>query len=207
METVIASLINVLSKLHVRYEIIAVDNGSRDNTGKIIDKFTKRSDVKKVYVPINQGYGYGILEGLKECKGTFLGYLWGDTEVPHESLLSIYHALKHEGYDLCKITRIKRDVPFLRKLQTRIYNGIMRYYFGIKSNDANGCPKVMRRNLYKKLKLESKDWFLDPEIMIKCKDYKIKEIPVLCEARKHGKSKIYFTTSFEFIKNIMRYKN
>jgi len=80
--------------------------------------------------------------------------------------------------------------------------------FGIKSTDINGCPKIMRAEVYRSINPVSKDWFLDPEIMIKCrrKLFKIKEIPVISGGRKKGKSNVRWTTTFEFIKNILKYR-
>ncbi|MDD5499843.1 MAG: glycosyltransferase, partial [Candidatus Nanoarchaeia archaeon] len=69
----VVSLLNVLTsalkKEGISYEVLAVDNGSMDNTGDLIDKFSKKCrNVIKIKVKENKGYGFGVLSGLKKAK-------------------------------------------------------------------------------------------------------------------------------------------
>ena len=84
----------------------------------------------------------------------------------------------------------------------------MKLLFGVDSKDMNGCPKIMKKSVYNDLKLQSKDWFLDAEIMIKIKerDYKLGEVPVVSKDREGGKSSVNWKTAFEFLNNIIKYR-
>ena len=66
----------------------------------------------------------------------------------------------------------------------------------------------MKREVYESLHLQSRDWFLDPELIIKAKRkrYKILEVPVIFKKREKGKSKVDLKTPIEFSKNILKYR-
>ncbi|MDD5499602.1 MAG: glycosyltransferase family 2 protein, partial [Candidatus Nanoarchaeia archaeon] len=116
--------------------------------------------------------------------------------------------LKKENLDLCKITRIERTESLLRIIQSMIYNLLVKLLFGVDSKDMNGCPKIFKKEAYEKLNPESKDWFLDAEIMIKLKKNNLKfgEISVVSKDREGGKSSVSLLTGFEFLKNIFKYR-
>jgi len=81
-----------------------------------------------------------------------------------------------------------------------------RFLFPVKSRDINGTPKLMRRECYRQLDLVSKDWFIDAEIMIKSteKSYRVGEVEVSFMPRASGDSNVHLTTSFEFVRNMLR---
>ena len=91
---------------------------------------------------------------------------------------------------------------------SNLFNVLFPLMFGIHSKDVNGCPKIIKRDEIKSLNLESKDWFLDSEIMIKAKrkKYKIVEIPAEYKKRIGGKSKVKSYVIFEFLKNMIKFK-
>jgi len=209
VEEVLKRLVAHLNGKKIKFEVLAVDNGSFDNTGSIIDGLkAKDSRIKKIRIEKNQGYGYAINKGLLMCKGNYIGYLWGDNQIPPEVIIKILDALKNEQADLCKIWRKSRTESLTRKIESFIYNGLMKILFGLESKDVNGCPKIMKSGIYRPLNIKSSDWFIDAEIMIKCNDrgYKIKEIPVKPTKRKAGISKVNFMTTLEFFKNILKYR-
>lgn len=209
VDGVLNSLAASLNREKIKYEIIAVDNGSFDDTGILIDKLKKKNGkIKKLWIRKNQGYGYAIRRGLSMCKGDYIGYLWGDNQISPEAIPKLLHKLKDGQVSLCKISRVSRTESAIRRIQSYLYNSMMRIFFGVQSRDINGCPKIMKSDVYKSLNIKSSDWFIDPEILIKCKrkGYKIKEVSVTPIDRKAGVSKVSFRTTLEFIKNIFRYR-
>ena len=72
-------------------EIILVNNGSTDNTQSIMENCVRdSSNIKVLNIKINKGYGYGILEGLKICKGKILGWTHADLQTdPADSLKAL----------------------------------------------------------------------------------------------------------------------
>ena len=88
---VLEDLVQTLDAEEISFEILAVDNGSTDATGSLIEGVHARdARIVPVKIRINRGYGYGILTGLREAKGEVVGYAWGDGQVRGADLLRIY---------------------------------------------------------------------------------------------------------------------
>lgn len=207
-EVVIMDLEKTLRKKGVDYEIVAVNNGSFDRTGPILENL-KSSRMRIVTIKNNIGFGYGILKGLEAAKGKYVGYMWGDNQIPSEVVGEVFSKLLKEDLDLCKIRRTARDYGFFRKLESGAYNRIfMVTLFGKISYDINGSPKIMKRRLYERMNLKSKDWFIDTEVMGKAKRLgaRIGEIEVVYNKRGKGKSKVKFYVAMEFLKNLVKFR-
>jgi len=206
---VIVPIISELKKERIDYELILVNNGSQDETGKLIKELNKKnSRIKLVKIEVNQGYGWGIISGLKKTRGKYIGFMCGDEQVHPGDVIKTYHKLVSDNLDLCKVSRVIRQDGFKRRLISIFYNFIFSLIFPVKSRDINGTPKIMKREVYEKINLKSKDWFIDAEAMIKCekKGYKIGEVPIIFYQRKEGVSNVKLSTIFEFLKNILRYR-
>ena len=210
IEKVVNQMINKLKEEKIDYELIIVDNGSWDNTTKLSKAMgEKHEQVKVVRVEKNEGYGWGIINGLKICKGKYLGWMGGDDQNSPEDVVLVFKKLKQENINLCKVSRIIRHDGIIRKIMSAGYNKLFCLFFPISSKDINGSPKIMRQKCYKELNLLSKDWFIDAEVMIKSGKlgYKIEEVPVEFKKRSGGSSNVgLLNTSFEFIKNLIKYK-
>lgn len=204
-------LIQAFANRRIPFELVLVDNGSKDRTGQIIDELIAEGlPVVKVSVPVNQGYGNGIIEGLKRCSAPFIGYLCADGQVSAEDTVRIYLLVKGtDGRVMVKVRRRFRQDGLLRKITSIVYNGFMLLMFGrLQVIDINGSPKIFSRDAFRRMRLESKDWFLDPEIMIKAKHMGLTplELNVRGLHRQGGKSNVRFSTILEFFKNIARYR-
>ena len=72
-------------------EFILVENGSTDKSRKVFEEKIKFDDkhLKKVYVDKNQGYGYGLQQGLKEATGKYIGWLHADLQVAPKELIPL----------------------------------------------------------------------------------------------------------------------
>ena len=62
-------LFAALRRLGLRHEIVLVNNGSKDRTPELIDGFAATEPVRRVDVPVNQGYGLGVITGLRAARG------------------------------------------------------------------------------------------------------------------------------------------
>jgi glycosyltransferase involved in cell wall biosynthesis len=204
-------LLDVFERADVPLELVLVDNGSRDSTGAIIDQLIAEGHpVVKVTVNVNQGYGNGVLEGLKACSAPMVGYLCADGQVAaEEAVLTYQQARAASGPVLAKVRRRFRRDSWRRKMVSVFYNVGMQFLFGwLHSIDLNASPKVFPRAALASLHLESKDWFLDPELMLKAKPLglKILERDVEGLPRAGGKSNVRYSTCLQFAKNILRYR-
>jgi len=203
--------LDTFARAGVRFQLVLVDNGSSDRTGAIIDGLVADGQpVKKVAHADNQGYGGGILSGLRACDADVIGYLCADGQVSAEDTLMAYRLiLGREDRVLAKVRRRFRQDSVKRKLISITYNGLMQgLYGGLGAIDINGSPKLFSRAVFERMRLASEDWFLDPEIIVKAHylGLRIIEIDVEGYARQGGASNVGMGTCVEFVGNIGRYR-
>lgn len=207
VEVVAGDLLSTLRAAGLDFELVLVDNGSRDGTGRLIDRLgAANPEVRKVAVAVNQGYGWGILQGLRAATGDVVGYMGGDGQTDPGDVVRVYRKLVDEDLPFAKARRVRRHDGPIRILITLLANVLFMLLFRLRTTDVNGTPKLLRRELYESLDLESRDWFVDAEVMIKCarRGVKFGEVPVTFGARERGSSNVRFATLVEFLKNIAR---
>ncbi|MBI1850366.1 MAG: glycosyltransferase family 2 protein [Planctomycetes bacterium] len=206
---VASALCAALDAAAIDYELVLVDNGSRDKTGAIIDELSRaNARVRKVRVEVNQGFGYGILQGLASARGAWVGYLGGDGQIAPADVIAVVKRAFDPDCDLAKVNRIVRGDGPLRKLQSAVYNGLFRVLYFVRYRDINGSPKVMRREVYESIRPESRDWFLDAEIMIGCKErrFRVADVDVTFLQREKGSSHVRVSTVLEFLVNMFAFR-
>jgi glycosyltransferase involved in cell wall biosynthesis len=206
---VVTHLVSEFEKEEFTYELVLVNNGSSDKTGQLISEMIQKYPcVKAIHIEQNQGYGGGILTGLENCSGRYIGYVWGDEQVLAKDVVHVFKKLQDEKLDLCKANRIIRHDGLKRKIISRVYNRIFSLFFPVNTTDVNGCPKIFKRERYDEFQIGSRDWFIDAEIMIKSQrlHFKIGEVPIVFYQRKSGTSNVRFSTILEFIRNLCKYK-
>lgn len=204
-------LVEAFAASNIPLQLVLVDNGSRDATGAIIAELIREGQpVTSATVDVNIGYGNGILEGLKQCTAPFVGFLCADGQVSAvDTAQACAKAIAAERPILVKVRRRFRKDSWRRKLVSVLYNFGMQFVFGwLGSIDLNGNPKVLPRSVLQAMNPQSRDWFLDPEIMIKARAMGITvlENDVEGRLRQGGKSHVRYVTCLEFARNILRYR-
>ncbi|MEG6522401.1 glycosyltransferase family 2 protein [Desulfotomaculum sp. 1211_IL3151] len=198
-----------LTREQIDYELVLVDNGSTDKTGLILAELAKNNpQFKVVKVSHNQGYGWGIINGLRWASGDYLGFMGGDGQIDPSDVIKVYTSMLEGNYQLCKVKRQYRGDGLIRKYISHIFNTIFVYIFKVNVGDINGSPKMMSRDCYEQLNLGAKDWFLDAEIVLKSQylNFSVGEVPVAFHRRMGGNSSVRLSTVWEFIKNIALYR-
>jgi glycosyltransferase involved in cell wall biosynthesis len=202
-------LVESFRRKNINLELVLVDNGSTDETEKIIDEMIAQGlPIVKSKVNVNQGYGKGVLYGLQACMGKFVGFTCADGQVEAEDVVRVYEiAHNSKTPKLVKVRRRFRMDGMIRKIISIIYNAITIVMFGrIGSIDVNGNPKILPYEYLKRMNLQSKDWFLDAEVMIKAKrlGLEVYEFNVMAQMRGGGKSHVRPQTCWEFIVNLLK---
>jgi glycosyltransferase involved in cell wall biosynthesis len=206
-----AHLIEAFRAMDVDLELVLVDNGSVDGTGKIIDGLIADGcPVVKATVTVNQGYGNGVLCGIEASRGKFIGFTCADGQVEADDVAKAYRMASQMKEDkLVKVRRRFRMDGLVRKCVSVFYNILITVMFGgLGSIDINGNPKIVKREYVERMKLKSKDWFIDAEMMIKAKKLGLGvfEFNVLSQMREGGSSNVNAGTCWEFIVNLLKYR-
>ena len=196
------------------WEIILVGNyfekNQEDNTPDIVkDIASKNIRIKAVVIPKEGMMGWDARTGLSRASGRYICLIDGDEQMPSEDIIRVYQKIRDEGLDLVKPYRIIRYDGLARKMLSFIYNLLFRILFpGFHVRDINSKPKIMTRQAYATMCLESNDWFLDAEMMIKARRLKLRvgEIPTKFYKCEYRQSFVRFGAIFEFVKNLIRYR-
>jgi glycosyltransferase involved in cell wall biosynthesis len=207
----IPQLVQEFERAGHRLELVACDNGSTDRTGEIIEEFVAQGlPIVHYRVEQNEGYGNGILKSIPLCSAPWIGVIPADGQVDAEDAARLFEALKHtDGNVLGKVRRRFRMDGMTRKIVSVLYNGIVWLLWPrLGSIDVNGSPKILHRDVLAAMDLQSKNWFLDPEMMIKAQylGVKVLEMNVFARMRSNGLSHVRPSACVEFFVNLLRYR-
>ncbi len=207
----VVHLVDAFAQRQISLELVLVDNGSTDGTGRVIDELIGAGyPVVKQVVPVNRGYGHGVLCGLAACRGRFVGILHADGQVDPHDVVKVYEvAASAKSPTLVKVRRRFRMDGMRRKVISVAYNLSANILFPrLGSIDINGSPKMFPQEYLARLNLCSADWFIDPELMIKARrvGLSVIEFNVLAQMRKGGQSHVDGRTCLEFMVNLLKYR-
>jgi len=207
----IPRLFDAFHKSGYQLELVACNNGSSDNTGKMLEDF-KADGLPLVIntIDVNQGYGHGVLESIPFCTGEWIGIIPADGQVDAEDVVRVYESVaRSNGKVLGKAFRRFRLDGAWRVLVSNMYKFFMLALWPkIGSYDVNGSPKILHKDVLAAMKLESRNWLLDPEIMIKAgyMGVKVLEMNAFSRMREHGESHVQVDTIWMFISVLLRYR-
>ena len=178
IEGFVASLVTSLEEEKIDWEIILVGNyfaGAGDQTPEVVQRISDRNPRIKTVVKVKEGMmGWDMKSGLQAATGKKLAVIDGDGQMPCTDVIRVYNLMIKKGYDLVKTVRIKRSDGWYRMSISTVYNLLFKVMFpGINAWDINSKPKIITRELYQKMNLESNGWFIDAEIMIIARRLKI----------------------------------
>ena len=207
------SLINLLDGEEPEWELVLVANhfsDDGDKTPEIAKQLAKSNIRVKAITQIKKGMmGWDMRSGLEAATGKNLAVIDGDGQMPCEDVIRVYRKLINENLELAKTYRHNRDDGLYRKTISVIYNAIFMILFpGFMSRDINSKPKVMTREVYHKMDLQSDGWFVDAEIMILARRMKLKigELGTGFSCLIDRPSFVKISSIFEFLENLVRFR-
>lgn len=176
---VVANVQAALSSLDLATEIIIVDDGSVDDTGRIADVLARTEPgVRVIHHAVNRGYGAALRSGLTSATTDIVGYIDGDGQF---DAAEIHKLLPHIGhYDIVSgIRRTRRD-PLGRRIISRMWAWLMRRLLDIPVQDINSGFKLYRRQVFEGTQLLSDGAFIDAEIFARAlrRGFTVKEVEI-----------------------------
>jgi glycosyltransferase involved in cell wall biosynthesis len=175
---------SVLSKTG-EYEILFIDDGSRDETAKRI-KEIKDKNVRVIQFQRNFGKAAALSCGFKESKGDMIITMDGDLQDDPKEIPRFIEKLK--DYDVVSGWKFKRYDPITKTIPSKFFNWLTKQITGVNIHDSNCGFKAYRRYVVENLDIYGELHRYIPALAHR-KGYSIGEIKVEHHARKHGKSK------------------
>ena len=165
----VAEALATLPDLAERFEIIVVDDGSRDETPAIADELAAtHPEVRAVHHPVNLGYGAALRSGFAAARHDFIAFTDGDRQFHVADIGLLADRLAgHDRPDAVVGYRIHRADPLVRTVYANLYRIANRIFFGLSIRDVDCACKLFRRAALDGIAVASGGAFFSAELLIK----------------------------------------
>lgn len=166
----VGEALGTLPGLADTFEIIIVNDGSRDATGRIADELTAAHPgvVRAVHHPTNLGYGAALRSGFRAATHEHVAFTDGDRQFQVADVGRLIDRMAEPDHpDVVVGYRIKRADPLVRTVYARCYRLANRIFFGLKVRDVDCACKLFRRDALDGIGVESGGAFFSAELLIK----------------------------------------
>lgn len=181
-------LIENIGKVDPDYEIVFVDDGSNDETLKILKEFESNNKRVKAYsLQKHEGKSEAMTAGFQKANGDLVVTLDADLQDRPEEIKKLIKK-QREGYDLVSGWRKDRKDSFFKVFLSKIFNLTTRLFWGLRLHDYNSGLKLYTSDAAKSLNLYGGLHRFIPVLVFQ-NGFRVTEIPVVHSARKYGKSK------------------
>jgi len=193
----IASLVilavQVAGRLTSDFEVIVVNDGSSDATKEILDNLVRTyPNVRAVHHPRNRGYGAALRTGFGAATKDLIAYTDGDAQYDPAELPALWNRLTPDA-DMVTGYKISRSDPWHRVVIGRFYHHTVKLLFRLRVRDVDCDFRLMRREIFDRVKLEKDTGVICLEMMRKIQDagFRVVEVPVHHYHRLHGRSQFF----------------
>ena len=170
LEGLVNEALETLPTLADTFEIIAVDDGSKDGTPALADALAAAHPdvVRAIHHPTNLGYGAALRSGFAAARYDLVAFTDGDRQFKVADIGRLTARLAEPDQpDVVVGFRIKRADPLVRTLYARAYRLANRIFFGLTITDVDCACKLFRREALEGLRVESGGAFFSAEMIIK----------------------------------------
>ena len=191
LEELVVKISSVIKKLELNYEIILIDDGSKDDSWKsIIEITSSNKNVKALRFLKNYGKSQALSAGFKASKGDVIITMDADLQDDPNEIPELYRLVKEEQFDLVSgWKKVRHDSYFSKNIPSKVFNWAARVTSGIKLNDFNCGIKAYKKDLINQIKLTGGMHRYIPVLAKNAGYSKITEKVVIHHPRKHGKTK------------------
>ena len=206
IKPLIAEIRAAVDPLSKRYEIVLVEDGSRDNTFQILAQmYRTEAHLRVIRLKRNFGQTAALAAGLTHARGEIIVMMDGDAQNDPADIPPLLQPLEH-GYDLVCGWRYRRKDPLLRRrLPSMIANSLISWTTQVKLHDYGCTLKVMRKDIAKGLKLYGEMHRFIPAIAYE-RGARIAELKVNHRPRTRGRSKYGMTRTVRVILDLLTVK-
>jgi glycosyltransferase involved in cell wall biosynthesis len=207
----IASLVirtvQIASQLTPDFEVIVVNDGSVDATRDIADELARTyPQVRAIHHGRNRGYGGALRTGFAAATKDLIAYTDGDAQYDPAELEVLWKRLTPD-VDVVTGYKISRADPLHRVVIGRIYHHVVKVLFRLRVRDVDCDFRLIRREVFNRVKLERDTGVICLEMMRKIQDagFQVVEVPVHHYHRAHGHSQFFnvrrvFWTAIDVLK-------
>lgn len=187
------------------YEIVVCNDGSSDGTLDVIKELASQNDqIHVINHPTNKGFGATIRELYLAGRNDYIFSLPGDYQYAPKELLTMVKGLIENDFVIG--WRVNRNDPPRRKMQSMIYNFMLRLFYGNTNKDVNSI-KLFKREILDNIELRSQSPFVDAELCIRAAHagYNVVEIPIehlprMTQGASGGKISVILDTFGDLVK-------
>jgi len=187
LPTLLESALEIGDQLGVDFEIVIVDDGSRDRSAEILDAWARRDPrISSVHHPTNRGYGAALRAGLRQARGDLVFFSDADLQFDLGEITSL---LEHtEDVEIVVGYRSPRRDPWARRLIAWVWGRLVRALFDLPVRDIDCAFKIFRREVLDAIPIESIGAFVNTEILARARaaGFRIKQVPVSHHPRRSG---------------------
>lgn len=191
--TMIIRVLQTLQEVTDDYEIIVINDGSADDSARVLDEMARHYDrLRVIHRSQPSGYGGVLRAGFAAAEKDWIFYTDGDAQYDARELSLLARAVR-DGVDMVNGYKIKRRDPFHRVVIGLAYQYFVKAIFGLTIRDVDCDFRLMRRVIFDKVRLESTTGTITFELVKKIQDagFKIVEVPVHHWYRQYGGSQFF----------------
>ena len=191
LEELTSSVSFIINNLKLEFEIILIDDGSTDNSWKIISKIcSSNKNIKAIRFLKNFGKSQALSAGFKACNGDVVITMDADLQDDPNEIAELYKKISEENFDLVSgWKKVRYDSIIFKNFPSKIFNWAARTTSGIKLNDFNCGIKAYKKEVIKQIKLTGGMHRYIPVLAKNAGYNRITEKIVIHHPRKHGETK------------------